>query len=124
MKHDDPWKEKGPGRGYCYHSAVLSYKTDTLVRKWREGWGNPKQRAMLAWELSLRDPALALAEVKGLSAGRRTKTVRLCLHHVADVAMARELFAEEGFDPSALHLAAFEALLDDFLRALPGLDPS
>jgi hypothetical protein len=113
-------------RGYCYHSAARSYKTETLVRKWREGAGGPKQRAMLAYELSFRDPALALAEVKARAAdpqrSREHKTLRLCLHHVADAATARELFAADGFDPDALHLTPFSALLDDYLRALPALD--
>ena len=35
---------------------------------------------------------------------RASKTLRLCLHHVADTATARELFAAAGFDLDALHL--------------------
>jgi hypothetical protein len=120
----DPWRELPSG--YCYHSAVLTYKTETLLAKWREGKGDAKRRALLAYELSFRDPALALREVRAALAdprsARRRKTLRLCLHHVADADTARELFASDDFDPDALHLSAFAALLDDFLAALPSLD--
>lgn len=121
----DVWS-RDPRQGYCYHSPVSHYKTETLVRKWREGTKSPKQRRAIAYELSFRDPALALAEVRSAIAGRGGRadaTLRLCLHHAADVATARELFADDpAFDPDALHLHAFGALLDDFLEALPRSD--
>lgn len=120
----DPWAELSR-RGYCYHSASRHYKTETLLRKLRED-PSPKAMATIAYELSFRDAELALAEVKRLALdpafARRKKTVRLCLHHVADAETARALFREEGFEPDALHLNAFAALLSDYLERLPGLD--
>ncbi len=123
---EDPWA-RGIRPGYCYHSALSSYKTETLVKKWREGSVGAQQLATIAWELSFRDPDLALAEVKGavqaaLNAKKKVKkALRICLHHVADAEQARELFEAEGFVPDALHLSAFEALLADFLEMLPTL---
>jgi hypothetical protein len=131
---DDPWAE-WYRQGYCYHSPVRHYKTETLVRKWREGVKSANQQAAIAFELSFRDPALALSEVRAtldaLGDARPNKTLILSLHHVADVDTARELhrgFAghvqikESAFDPDALHLNAFAAILDDFIDALPQMD--
>jgi HEAT repeat protein len=120
----DPWSEP-VRRGYCYHSALLHYKTETLLRKLREG-APPNALLTIAYELSFRDAELALAEVRRLALdpayARRKKTLRLCLHHVADAETARVLFREEGFEPDALHLSAFAALLGDYLERLPDLD--
>jgi hypothetical protein len=111
-------------RGYCYHSALLGYKTETLLRKWRDGPSPHRQKA-IAYELSFREPALALAEVKAVidaRRGRLTAALRTCLHHVADGATARARGASDGFDPDALHVGAFATLVEDYLAALPELD--
>lgn len=123
-KDADRWADT-TRQGYCYHSPIRSYKTETLVKKWQEGDGSSKKLATIAFELSFRDPALALKLVKAHfddpRFSRRKATLRLCLHHVADADTARALFASDGFDPDALHLRAFSVLLDDFVDALPGL---
>ncbi len=82
---------------------------------------------MMAYELSFRDPALALEEVRAAYSDpelrRKKKTLRLCLHHVADASTALELYHDgDFFDPDALHLSAFAACLADFESALPQMN--
>jgi hypothetical protein len=74
----DQWYRKG----YCYHSVINRYK---LIVQLHAGPGT-KKLATIAYELSFRDPVLALNEVQLLAKhptfAKRKKALRLCLHHV------------------------------------------
>lgn len=115
-----------PRKGSCYHSPIRGFKTETLIAKLRDPETSSAKVLIIAYELSFRDPASALSEVKALVVdpryARRQKSLRVALHHVADAETARSLLDATDFDPDALHLNAFAALLDDYVTLLPTLN--